>query len=501
MKEGSIMKIRTSAAMILAALTLQLCACGESGGAPAAQDTPSVETEAAQADITAPEETTEAIPADNLPDADLGGAEFSILAAAEQWAEEYFVGEMTGDVVDDAVYKRNSAVEERFNVKLVYTIKNGYSAGTADISKLCTGSVMSGSGDFDLVITNSAYTGGRILENVFIDMKSMKYQDFSAPWWIKFANDNLTVGGRLYAAAGRYSLSSVKRSWAVYFNKNVQSSFSLPNFYDEVRSGKWTYDSTVGYGKQVSSDLDGNGTMDKEDRFGIIGTVTEPFWAWQIGMGRQISYYDDAGVPQLTGDDQRTCDIYEKLRAVNMDTDLYFGGDVDPFTDFVPMLAADKALFGFYTLNITANPAMRDIEQYGILPLPKLDETQENYYTHCFTDVFSVLKVVKNDFDTASLILEALNAENNRSVIPQFYEIALLRKYTRDDDSAEMLDIICAGSKIDICFVFYSSIDSDYFMPANIFKRHETFTTFWAKQGEKDIKKLQKILDTIASFE
>ena len=490
---------RLLSAALAAAILAALFACGGESQPSVPSGTDSAAgTDAPSADTEAEEED----PMAGLQSADLGGAEFSILAAAEQWADEYYVEEMSGDVVDDAVFKRNSDIEQLFNAKLVYTVKNGYSAGTADISKLCSASVMSGSGDFDLLITNSAYTGGRILENVFIDLNTMKHQDFSAPWWIKFANDNLTVGGRLYAAAGRYSLSSVKRSWAVYFNKNLQSALSLPDFYEDARSGKWTYDAIVGYGRQASADINGDGTMGADDRFGIIGTSTEPFWAWQIGLGRQISYYDESGLPRLTGDDQRTCDIYEKLRAVSMDKELYFGTtEIEPFAEFVPMIAADRALFGFYTLNITANPAMRDIEQYGILPLPKYDEAQENYYTHCFTDVFSVLKVTKNSFDDISLVLEALNAVNFRSVIPQFYEIALLRKYTRDDDSAEMLDIICGGSRIDICFVFYSDIDADYFMPANLFKNHETFTTFWAKKGDKDQAKLQKIIDTISAFE
>ncbi|MBQ7719112.1 MAG: hypothetical protein IJT56_00890 [Clostridia bacterium] len=494
MKSGSF----SAALAALLTLTLIISACSDGGGSDVTPALPS--SDASQTSETETE-APDADPGDGLPEADLGGAVFTILTAAEEWVNDYYVSEMTGDIVDDAVFRRNSEIEERFGVKLDYLTKPGYSAGTAEISKLCTGSVMSGSGEYDLVITNSAYTGGRILEDVFTDLKTLPYQDFDKPWWVKFANDNLTVGGRLFAAAGRYSLSPVKRSWAVYFNKNVAQALSLPDFYADVKAGKWTYDAITGYGRQASADMNGDGKMGKEDRFGIIGTSTEPFWAWQTGLGRQLSYYDESGVPHLTGDDVRTCDIYDRLRSVWADSSLYYGAkDIDPYAEFVPMLGSDMALFGFYTLNITANQAMRDIEQYGILPLPKFDEAQENYYTHCFTDVQSVLKVTKNPPQDISLIIEALNAENNRSVIPQFYEVALLRKYARDDDSADMLEIICSGCRLDISFIFYSSIAADYFMPANLFQKYDTFTTFWAKSGEKAEAKLADIADKILSF-
>ena len=56
---------------------------------------------------------------------------------------------------------------------------------------------------------------------------------------------------------------------------------------------------------------------------------------------------------------------------------------------------------------------------------------------------------VKNIEKTAVMV-EALNAASLDSVIPAFYDKALKVKFTRDEDSAEMLDIIRDG----ICFQF-----------------------------------------------
>ena len=50
--------------------------------------------------------------------------EFNILCRTE-WAYEFDVEEQTGDLVSDAIYERNSKVEERFNVDLVYSEVDG----------------------------------------------------------------------------------------------------------------------------------------------------------------------------------------------------------------------------------------------------------------------------------------------------------------------------------------------------------------------------------------
>mgnify|MGYP004546471317 CR=1 FL=1 len=65
---------------------------------------------------TASESETEK-PRDSLPsDLDFGGRTVTLFVDRDMSIVEYFSDE-TGDVVDDAVYKRNLAVQERLGVK------------------------------------------------------------------------------------------------------------------------------------------------------------------------------------------------------------------------------------------------------------------------------------------------------------------------------------------------------------------------------------------------
>lgn len=441
---------------------------------------------------------------DGLPDTDLAGETITILAAAEQWIDEYTVEATSGDIVEDAVYKRNRDVEERFNVTLEYIVKNGYTAGMPDVSAALSGSVMGGTGEFDIVIINGAYVAGRILENVFSDLNTMLWLDFSKPWWIENIHRQMTVGGKLYVCAGRYSLSSVKRSWALYFSKDLVDSYNLGNLYDEVYGNTWTYDRWMDYAVAVSTDLDGDGKMNKNDRYGIVGTDVEPFWSMQISFGRVITFINDEGQPELPGADELTCEIFEKLQQLRFDTTRYFGtSSYDVNEGLIDMLAGGQSLFTVYTLNIASFAEMREIENYGILPVPKFKEDQKDYYTQCFVDFCSIPKVTGADAEDISLVLEALNAENYRSVIPQYYEIALTRKFTRDDESAEMLDIICAGAKLDLGAVFFSTISTNNFMIGQLFKANgsSTYMTFWESNKEAMTAALNGIIETLASFE
>lgn len=476
------------AAVMLSAVALTAFSC--------ADDVVSAENETT-------EPVTEDLYGDNLPEKNLEGADFTIFAAAEDWIDEYYIETTSGDVVEDAVYARNRSVEDRFGVKLQYVVKNGYGAGMSDVSAALTGSVMGGSGEYDLVVINSAYISGRILENIFVDLKKLDYLDFSQPWWISGVNDEVTIDGKLYIGAGKYSLSSVKRSWALFFNKNLAEAYSLGNLYDEVAANTWVYDRWLEYAAQVSEDLDGNGKFNANDRYGIVGTSIEPFWATQFSLGRRLTVIGSDGLPELTGATEQVCDIFDKLQSLRYDSSLYYGTtsyDVDD--GLIPMLVADQSLFSVYTLHITSYAGMREVDNYGILPLPKYNEQQESFYSQCNVDFCCVLKVTPNDFTNVGLITEALNAENYRSVIPKYYEIALTRKYTRDDESAAMLDIICAGSTLDFGTVFYSQVGTDLFIISNLFtKSGRSFATYWAEHGPAAEAALQEVIDTLKSFD
>ena len=100
-------------------------------------------------------------------------------------------------------------------------------------------------------------------------------------------------------------------------------------------------------------------------------------------------------------------------------------------------------------------------DTYGILPLPKLDETQNGYYTNCWDQftVFAVpLTMPEGDGEFVGTIYEALCAESYKTVFPAYYDVALKSRYSAEPATAEIIDLIMAGRNLDFTFQFGSKL-------------------------------------------
>ena len=102
-------------------------------------------------------------------------------------------------------------------------------------------------------------------------------------------------------------------------------------------------------------------------------------------------------------------------------------------------------------------PHLRDTElNYGILPLPKFDETQESYYTPVGSwDAAYVCVPVSTDNETrTSTIIERAAYISGQIVTPAYYQRTLEGKYVRDEDSAEMITLEIKNRMYDIGLMY-----------------------------------------------
>ena len=58
------------------------------------------------------------------------------------------------------------------------------------------------------------------------------------------------------------------------------------------------------------------------------------------------------------------------------------------------------------------------------------------------------------DAERTSIILEALSSASEYYVIPAFYDVQLTRKYSRDDESEAILDILFKNRVFDLAYTF-----------------------------------------------
>jgi len=98
-------------------------------------------------------------------------------------------------------------------------------------------------------------------------------------------------------------------------------------------------------------------------------------------------------------------------------------------------------------------------DPYGVLPYPKLDESQKEYQSSSRSthNAFSMPVTCANP-DVAAAVYEALGASNYEKLLPAYFEVAMKAKYSNDDESARMFDIIHDSFKLDFGYMFNNAL-------------------------------------------
>jgi len=130
---------------------------------------------------------------------------------------------------------------------------------------------------------------------------------------------------------------------------------------------------------------------------------------------------------------------------------------------------------------------------FGIAPVPKYDESQENY-SNVVWQVGSFLCVPKttNDVERTGAIIEAMAAKSREILRPAYYEVALSYKYLRDKESIEMLDIIIDNRTYELEKAFNwgvsSSVDNIVLRSAPAASTFKSMQKMMSKTIEKTVK-------------
>jgi len=105
-------------------------------------------------------------------------------------------------------------------------------------------------------------------------------------------------------------------------------------------------------------------------------------------------------------------------------------------------------------------------DKFGIVPMPKYDETQKEYHT-MLHDRFSVVAVpttAGDRLDMISATLEALSSTGYKVVKPVYYEETLRTKIVQDPQSSVMMDLIINSLTTD-SGIFYTDALSGFQNP------------------------------------
>lgn len=433
---------------------------------------------------------TDAYYLDKLPANNYEEATFTILAQHMSTRPNFSIGELNGDVLNDALYNRETELEVRYNIDII-------SLGFEDRGQVRTNvsnAVLANDHIYDLVITSMADGMNTLMPNGYLyDLNSLPTLDLSQPWWSQSCNDNLQFSNKLYVTTGAISAFYYYTPIVFSFNTALCEDYGISGIYESVLNGKWTIDMVNTYMTDVAHDLNGDNIMDAND-FYVLIIDEEDGKALFVGSSGKLTNVNNDGY-YLDLDSENNLRILDKLNTIFNDKNkIIHHPSIN--VDNVKMFTESRSLFIIIAMDNVINYFRNMDDDYGIVPVPKFEESQKDYYTHgnpWGPSGVGVPLTCQNP-ELTGLVMESLAFVSYETVIPAIYSITLQEKIARDQNSKAMLDLIYKDIRFDLNSIY------DFGGSASLLRKYaagmtENFTSSYAALAEKADTALQDIID------
>ena len=442
----------------------------------------------------------------DLPEADFGGHTYNILTFGVNGSYEWEQVDLTceeensGDVIGDAVFRRNKAVEERYNITLNEVHLYDSAFGSA-LSK----EIKAGTDEYDLISPRVIDSAGYMSSGYFLNLFNVDYVDLEKPWYDQNSVKEMSIDHKLFIVLSDALLSDDNATTITIFNKQIIKDNGLQDPYALVKEGKWTVGKLYEMAKATAKDLNGDGKMSADaDQWG--------YTAWGDAMisylhsaGQRLVGKDENDLPVLAFNSPVTYNAMEKVMDLLYD-ELVTGNVQKPAfdgIDFGELFSENRVAFGWCRLYMI--PRLRGMDaDFGLLPIPKIDESGGNiYYSTVNVHTACALAIPVTsaaNLDRTAIVMEALSAESKYTLVPAYYEISLKTKYSRDDESSEMLDIILNNKVLDIGDVYnFADFGIEFYRRA--IQNDRNLVSFYEKYENKVNKEIEKLIGKIEALD
>lgn len=305
----------------------------------------------------------------------------------------------------------------------------------------------------EIIAGHSMVVGALAAAGLLQDLTQTQYLDFENPWWPSDLIQNSTIKGKLFFASGDISNNTLLGMLGMFFNKSMVKN----DLYKVVTSKEWTLDRFIAETENMYVDA-GGGVKDNEDTYGYTsysGMINPIF----VGSGIRIIDKNDKGELKLSDTyvTEKTHSLLEKINnCFYTDNDWKYCSKIDECTD---MFKSSRAAFYMASVRLTINDLTDSDITYGILPTPKYNLAQEDYFT-LMANTYTMYAITKNvaNTDAASAVIEAMAQEGYRTVTPEVFEVALKARYSDAPDDAVMFDILRNTTVFEIGLIFSDQI-------------------------------------------
>lgn len=503
--ETTAMKKKLSLLLALLMLASALTACSD---APAENaDSSAAAPAEVAADENAPaEEIIEETEPEILPDVPEGysfdGHTFTIINndySLSVWSQiDIGADEMTGEAINDAVYTRNTAISENYDCSIV-------SLKTLNLSGELPTYINANDQSIDLATVHLRTFASHAQSGYYVELGGVSSMDLTKPWYDQNSVKELSINHKLYGAATDLTLMDEQATTAMVFNKELYTDYQLADtygdFYQLVKDNKWDFDTMTAMVTSVSSDLDGDGTRTENDLYGLL-YQRDTLTSFLNGFGVLCATKNADDIPEMTLMTDKGVDVLDRIFDLVYQDDYcmhvmarWESSGLDWTLEMVKMYEQNHALLMWIRLADVENLRSMDID-FGILPIPMYDQAQGGYKISVNPYVGTVTCIPQSNYDpeATGYFIELMSAESRKVLLPEYYEINLKGKVARDQESAEMLDLIFANRIYDLGQIYDPGNFSNTLIYMTMTKDRDVASK-WASNQKMIDKTLDRMLE------
>ncbi len=431
----------------------------------------------------------------------LGGTTIRFMARDDsKHANELFVEADDGTKINSATWARELKIENMLNVEIECDKTHGSNSahGPFDIIiPLITG----GDHTYDVFTSSFYMVAPRASEGYFLNYLDPEITniDLEADYWSQYYIEKSQIGKGIYTITGSAATGSIRMMFSILFNKKLVESYNVEDPYQMVKNGVWTLDKEIEIGKMFYEDLDKDGKASINDFYGLNLFNGNQIDGFTSSCDIMLFGRDENNLPVIAVDEAKYQTVLEKLHEICFDSEGTWSIDHN-----LRGFAESHIIFCHSQTWQCEYDFMRDMEDpYGIIPFPKYDESQENYYSYCEDQltVFALPNTCLNP-NASAAVLEAMAYVGQTDVFPVYYEEVLKHRYFEDEIDGQIIDMMHKNLMLDTAWIYcdYTNFVSQTLR--NMTASGKTnFASSFAKQRANVEVKLQTLVNKFLALD
>ena len=372
--------------------------------------------------------------------------------------------EAASDTVKTAIFERNNLLKAKLGLTdIIWNEQKGSTGNEESYLKYVETVAQNGDVEIDVIATYSRSAGLLSQKGFLLPVNFYPdYIDLTHSWYPEALIEEVNIGGNRYFVSGDISTNLLFLTYGFIFNKDLLTDLGVDyNYlYELSDSGKWTLEEMYKLVGNYYQDIDQNGSKNAADGFGLR-SYNYHLDAFYTGSGLKLVEIDNNATDP------------KKLVVVSAD----YGSKkaIDLNDRLGQLFTSDNAIndnpattFAHEQNDIAEVTRIRDIRkffedgveecEYGVLPLPKYDENQQDY--KCVAgNPFTLWGIYSGNYnlqqeESAAGFIEWAGYYGMLNTTEAIFEYLFKGRYADQPDDANSFDIIRRTTSFDIGRIF-----------------------------------------------